>query len=237
VFAAEASRDMTAAAGDNRTELEVRKREALVRWEELLATALGAALAALVLSRLGVAGTIIGAACTPVIITLTSAVISRQIDYARERAASLSPKRPEPGWRRLSERLPRPRRVVVALATAAAAFAVVAVAITVAEAFAGKPMSAWGRSGGSGYTFGGGGGGRQGGAASVSNRTRTTQTGARTITHPTQSATQSTSTTSSTQGTTSTRTTTTTTATTTQTGSTTSSTGTVPQPTQTPPRR
>jgi hypothetical protein len=235
VLAAEASRDMTAAAGDNRTEREVRKREALVRWEELMATALGAALAALVLSRLGVAGTVIGAACTPVIITLTSAVISRQIDYARERAASLSPQRPEPGWRRLSERLPRPRRVVGALATAAAAFAVVAVVITVAEALAGKPVSAWGRSGGSGYTFGGGGGG--GGAASVSNRTRTTQTGTRTSTRPTHSATQSTSTTSSTQGTASTRTTTTTTATTTQTGSTTSSTGTAPQPTQTTARQ
>jgi hypothetical protein len=223
---------MTAAAGDNRTELEVRKREALVRWEELLATALGGALAALVLSRLGVAGTVIGAACTPVIITLTSAVISRQIDYARERAASLSPQRPEPGWRRLSERLPRPRRVVVALATAAAAFALVAGVITVAEALAGKPVSTWGRSGGSGYTFGGGGG-----AASVSNRTRTTQTGTRTSTRPTQSATQSTSTTSSTQGTTSSRTTTTTTATTTQTGSTTRSTGSAPQPTQTTPRQ
>jgi hypothetical protein len=233
---------MTAAAGDNRTELEVRKREALVRWEELLATALGGALAALVLSRLGVAGTVIGAACTPVIITLTSAVISRQIDYARERAASLSPQRPEPGWRRLSERLPRPRRVVVALATAAAAFALVAGVITVAEALAGKPVSTWGRSGGSGYTFGGGGGGGGGGrggggAASVSNRTRTTQTGTRTSTRPTQSATQSTSTTSSTQGTTSSRTTTTTTATTTQTGSTTRSTGSAPQPTQTTPRQ
>jgi hypothetical protein len=225
---------MTAAAGDNRTELEVRKREALVRWEELLPTALGAALAALVLSRLGVAGTVIGAACTPVIITLASAVISRQIDYARERATSLLPKRPEPGWRRLSERLPRPHRVVVALATAAAAFAIVAVVITVAESLAGKPVSAWGRSGGSGYTFGGGGGG---GAASVSNRRRVTQTGTRTSTRPTQSATHSTSTTSSTQGTTSTRATTTTTATTTQTGSTTRSTGTAPQPTQTTPRQ
>jgi hypothetical protein len=221
---------MTAAAGDNRTELEVRKREALVRWEELLPTALGAALAALVLSRLGVAGTVIGAACTPVIITLASAVISRQIDYARERATSLLPKRPEPGWRRLSERLPRPHRVVVALATAAAAFAIVAVVITVAESLAGKPVSAWGRSGGSGYTFGGGGGGG-GGAASVSNRRRVTQTGTRTSTRPTQSATQSTSTTSSTQGTTSTR------ATTTTTGSTTRSTGTAPQPTQTTPRQ
>jgi hypothetical protein len=228
---------MTAAAGDNRTELEVRKREALVRWEELLPTALGAALAALVLSRLGVAGTVIGAACTPVIITLASAVISRQIDYARERATSLLPKRPEPGWRRLSERLPRPHRVVVALATAAAAFAIVAVVITVAESLAGKPVSAWGRSGGSGYTFGGGGGGGGGGAASVSNRRRVTQTGTRTSTRPTQSATHSTSTTSSTQGTTSTRATTTTTATTTQTGSTTRSTGTAPQPTQTTPRQ
>ena len=146
----------TETAGDNRRELDDRDRQPLVRWEELFTTALGAALAALLLSRLGVAGTIAGAACTPVIITITSAVISRQIVVARKRAAALSATRRASWWRRLGERLPRGRRLAAALVTAGTAFAIVLATITIAEAIAGKPVSDWGHSGGSGYTFTGG---------------------------------------------------------------------------------
>jgi hypothetical protein len=146
---------MTSATGDRRADLDRADRRPLVRWDELLPTAVGSALAALLLSRLGVAGTIAGAACTPVIITVTSATISRQIDYARQRAAVFAPERHVAVWRRLAERLPRRRRLKAALATAGAAFAIVAVVITAAEALAGKPVSSWGHHGGSGYTFGG----------------------------------------------------------------------------------
>jgi hypothetical protein len=226
-------------AEDNRSEQAVRDREPLVRWEELLPTALGAALAALVLSRLGVAGTIIGSACTPVIITLTSAVISRQIEYARERAASRSVKRRESWWQRFSERLPRGRRLLAALATAAAAFAIVAVLITVAEALTGKAVSDWGHTGGSGYTFSGGNSSPAPSRMSPS-QTLTSTHPTPTSTHPTQTAThQTTSTTSPTQTRTATSSTTTTSATTSattsQTTSTASPSGTAPQLTQTTP--
>jgi hypothetical protein len=123
----------------------VAEKPPLVRWDELIASAIGSALAALILSRVGIAGTIIGAALTPVIITLTGASLARPLDRVRSRD-------------RFSLKRVRGRALVRALVTAAAAFAIVAVCITIGEALAGKPVSRWGRHGGSGYTFGESGG-------------------------------------------------------------------------------
>ncbi|HWE11300.1 MAG TPA: hypothetical protein VG325_18265 [Solirubrobacteraceae bacterium] len=114
-------------------------------------------LATFLLSRVGVAGTIAGAACTPVIISLTNATLSPQIRHARERAASLVAKPRESWWCEVMDRLPRGRRLAGTLATAGAAFLIVAALITIAEALVGKPVSDWGHNGGSGYTFTGGG--------------------------------------------------------------------------------
>jgi hypothetical protein len=123
------------------------QRAPLVRWQELVGTSIGSALAALVLSRLGIAGTIIGAALTPPIITLTAASLSTRLGRVNAVRGR--------GWTFSLRRL-RGRRLNRALLTAALAFAIVAGAITVAEALAGKPISDWGRRGGSGYTFAGG---------------------------------------------------------------------------------
>jgi hypothetical protein len=146
-----------AAAGRDRPALRGDDRQPLLVWEQLVATAAGAALAAFLLSRLGVAGTIVGAAITPVIITVTNATLSPHIRYARERAASVVAKPRKPRWRQVVARLPRGRRLARALLTAAAAFAIVAAAITIAEALVGKPVNAWGNGGGTGLTFTGGG--------------------------------------------------------------------------------
>jgi hypothetical protein len=126
----------------------------LIRLDELLATAFGSALAALLLSRLGVAGTIVGAALTPVLITLTSALVSRQISRARDLIRA-TPRNGGPALSWLSPPAGLTRRQLAsALVTAAAAFAISATAITIAEALTGKPVSRWGHRGGSGYTFG-----------------------------------------------------------------------------------
>jgi amino acid transporter len=139
------------APGDERSEAQ--PRQPLVSWEEVTTTALGSALATVVLSRLGVAGTIIGAAATPVIIMLTTAATSREIGSARRRLAGKKPPAGAPWWQTLSLRRLRGHRLAVALATAGAAFVVVVAAITIAEALSGEPVSDFGRSGGSGYTF------------------------------------------------------------------------------------
>jgi hypothetical protein len=118
-----------------------------VRWQELVGTSIGSALATLVLSRLGIAGTIVGAALTPPIITLTAASLSTRLGRVHAMRGR--------GWTFSLRRL-RGRRLTRALLTAALAFVIVAVAITVGEALAGKPISDWGRRGGSGYTFAGG---------------------------------------------------------------------------------
>jgi hypothetical protein len=126
-----------------------------VRLEELLATALGGALAALLLSRLGVAGTIIGSALAPVIITVTSAFVSRGLSRKRDAMQATAGR----GAPSLSEPFrpvaPGRRQLLSALVTAAAAFAIAAIGISVAEAIVGKPVDKWGHHGGSGYTFGG----------------------------------------------------------------------------------
>jgi amino acid transporter len=126
----------------------------LVSLDELLATALGSAVAALLLSRLGAAGTILGATLAPVIITLTRAVVSYELSRAREVVRG-TPLRGAPWWsgRSLATALSG-RRLLSALLTAAAAFAIAAIGISVAEAIVGKPVNRWGRNGGSGYTFG-----------------------------------------------------------------------------------
>jgi hypothetical protein len=120
-------------------------RGRLVNWGEVLATCVASALATLVLSRLGVAGTILGAAVTPLIITLTTTALSNEAGRAREAAGQLTRK----DGRRLSRDPDRRRRLTAALATAAAATGILVAGITFAEAVTDEPVSDWGRDGGS----------------------------------------------------------------------------------------
>ena len=129
-----------------------RGRRRLINWGELFATCAASALATLVLSRLGVAGTILGAAVTPLIITLTTTALSNEAGHAREAAGQLARK----DGARLALDPERRRRFTAALATAAAATCVLVAAITVAEALSDEPVSSWGRDGGSGSRSGDG---------------------------------------------------------------------------------
>ena len=125
-------------------------RGRLVNWGELLATCVASALATLVLSRLGVAGTILGAAATPVIIALTTTALSKEADRAREAAGQLARK----DGRRRSLDPERRRRLTAALATAAATTAILVAGITFASAVTDEPISEWGRDSGSGSRSG-----------------------------------------------------------------------------------
>jgi hypothetical protein len=125
-----------------------RDRGRLVNWGELVATCVASALATLVLSRLGVAGTILGAAVTPLIITLTSTALSNQADRARGAAEKLTDK----DDRRLSLDPERRRRLTAALATAAAATGILVAGMAFAETVTDEPINDWGRDGGSGST-------------------------------------------------------------------------------------
>jgi hypothetical protein len=129
-------------------------RERLVRWDELLATCLASAIAAIVLSRLGVAGTVVGAALTPFIMTVGSAALAREIARARERLRATSVGLRGMSWDRSALRVPRGRRLASALVTGGVAFLITVGVITLMEAVAGKPLDRWGREGRSGYTFG-----------------------------------------------------------------------------------
>ena len=122
-------------------------RGRLVNWGELLATCAASALATLVLSRLGVAGTIIGAAVTPLIITLTTTALSNEADRAREAAGQLSGGK---DGRRFSLDPERRRRLTAALATAAAATGILVAGMAFAETVTDEPINDWGRDGGSG---------------------------------------------------------------------------------------
>jgi hypothetical protein len=115
-------------------------------WGELVATCVASALATLVLSRLDVAGTIVGAAVTPIIITLTTTALSNEAGRAREAAGQLSGK----DGRRRSLDPERRRRLTAALATAAAATGILVAGMAFAEAVADEPINDWGRDGGSG---------------------------------------------------------------------------------------
>ena len=121
-------------------------RGRLVNWGELLATCAASALATLVLSRLGVAGTIVGAAVTPLIITLTTTALSNEAGRAREAAGQRSGK----DGRRRSLDPERRRRLTAALATAAAATGILVAGMAFAEAVTDEPVNDWGRDGGSG---------------------------------------------------------------------------------------
>jgi hypothetical protein len=107
-----------------------RDRGRLVNWGELLATCAASALATLVLSRLGVAGTILGAAVAPLIITLTTTALSNEAGRAREAAGELAGK----DGRRPSLDPGRRRRLTAALATAAAATGILVAGMALAEA-------------------------------------------------------------------------------------------------------
>ena len=122
-----------------------RDRGRLVNWGELVATCIASALATVVLSRMGVAGTILGAAVTPLIITLTTTALSNEAGRARGAAEHLTRK----DGRRLSRDPDRRRRLTAALATAAAATGILVAGITFAEAVSDEPVSDWGRDGGS----------------------------------------------------------------------------------------
>jgi hypothetical protein len=99
-----------------------------------------------VLSRLGVAGTILGAAVTPLIIALTTSALSNEADRAREAAGQLTGK----DGRRRSLDPERRRRLTAALATAAAATAILVAGMAFAEAVTDESINDWGRDGGSG---------------------------------------------------------------------------------------
>jgi hypothetical protein len=136
-------------AGQDR-EAADRNRGRLVNWGELAATCVASALATLVLSRLGVAGTILGAAVTPLIITLASTLLSNEADRAREVAGQLARK---DGRRRLLAP-DRRRRLSAALATAAATTGILVAGITLAGTVSDQPIGDWGRDSGSGSTSG-----------------------------------------------------------------------------------
>ena len=123
-----------------------RDRGRLVNWGELLATCAASAVATLVLSRLGVAGTIVGAAVAPLIITLTTTALSNEADRAREAAGQLTGK----DGRRRSIDPERRRRLTAALATAAAATGILVAGIAFAQAVTDQPINDWGGDGGSG---------------------------------------------------------------------------------------
>jgi hypothetical protein len=123
-----------------------RDRGRLVNWGELLATCAASALATLVLSRLGVAGTILGAAVTPLIITLTTTALSNEADRAREAAGQRTGK----DGRRLTLDPERRRGLTAALATAAAATGILVAGMAFAGAVTGEPINDSGRDGGSG---------------------------------------------------------------------------------------
>jgi hypothetical protein len=159
------------ADGDQRPQSVQPTPERFVRWEEVLATCIASAIAALILSRLGVAGTIVGAALTPFIITVGGAVLARELARARQRIGATTSSLRRPAWRRLSLRPPRGRRLASALVTAALAFLITVAILSVMEALAGKPIDRWGHRGGSGYTFG---------DSSSSGSSRTTRTPAET---------------------------------------------------------
>ena len=127
-----------------------RDRGRLVDWGELLATCAASALATLVLSRLGVAGTILGAAVTPLIITLAATAFSSEANRAREAAGQRARKdgRPVPKDPR------RRRRLTAALATAAAATCILAAALAFTQAITDTPVSDWGPGGDPGSTSG-----------------------------------------------------------------------------------
>ena len=127
-----------------------RNRGRLVNWGELLATCVASALATLVLSRLGVAGTILGAAVAPLIITLATTALSNEAGRAREAAGQLARK----DGRRRSRDPERRRRLTAALATAVATTGILVAGITFASAVTDEPIGDWGRDRGSGSRSG-----------------------------------------------------------------------------------
>jgi hypothetical protein len=143
--------DLMSADDDRSPNTTQQSMRPLVRWDELLATCVASAIAAAILSRLGVAGTIVGAAATPFIMTIGSAALARQIARARQHIVAAPRGRRPSGF--LATRLSDRRRLASALATGALAFVSTAALITVVEAFTGKPIDRWGHAGGKGYTF------------------------------------------------------------------------------------
>ena len=75
------------------------RRQWSIDWRQVLGTSAGAALATLLLSRLGMAGTIVGAAATPIIITLSSAALSRESERAHMGFKRLKRERGPSGFR------------------------------------------------------------------------------------------------------------------------------------------
>lgn len=129
----------------------------------LLPAAVGSAAATAILSRVGLLGTVLGAALVPVIIALVRELGRRPVIRLSEARRGRSAVRPDgaprparpapPGPRRLASGLRHVRWRVV-LATAAAAFALTVAAFTVADLLAGDSVVS-----GRDRTFFGGGGG------------------------------------------------------------------------------
>ncbi|WP_217913586.1 hypothetical protein [Miltoncostaea marina] len=141
----------------------------------LFLAAFGSVVATLLVSRFGLAGTITGAALTPIVITVARELARRPA----ERVARLPSEvvRLPTGGRGLVERLPQVRPKVIA-ATAAAAFAIAVAVFTVPDLIAGESVVADRPS-----TFFSGGG-RGGGGEAPATTTTTTTTPAGTITAP-----------------------------------------------------
>lgn len=130
----------------------------------IMAASLGSVLGAMVSSRFGLAGTMLGAALAPVFVLLSVQALGPQIRRGIRRSRGLTPdwSRAEPrNWRWAAShprdfagRLTRLRRRQVGLAVAAAAvaFALGMIALTAIESIVGRPLSGIARNGASGGT-------------------------------------------------------------------------------------
>ena len=125
---------------------------------------LAAVVATLVVSRFGLAGTVAGAALTPVLVTVVREVVRRPA----ERVTRLPS-----GARVLTGRVPRVRPRVVVL-TSLLAFVIAVAAFTIPDLLRGSSVVSDRDS----TFFGGGGGGGGGGATTTTPTTRTDTTGA-----------------------------------------------------------
>jgi hypothetical protein len=113
-------------------------RQPLVKPSTVVAAGLASALAAFFTSRFGVAGTVVGAALTAMIITAGSALFSLYIERAAARARNVR------GLTRVVVRPPR-RAVLLGggLLAAVASFVIGMGAVTAVELGVGKSLSCW----------------------------------------------------------------------------------------------
>jgi hypothetical protein len=159
-----------------RPEPEFRDEPTRMEPHSIMAASVGSMVGAMVTSRFGLAGTLLGAALAPVFVMLSTQALGPRIErgfrrgrrgltmeWGAEREAAprnwrWAASHPGGFLRRL-KRLRR-RQIGLAIAAAAIAFAVAMVAITAIESIAGRPLNRIGHHGGSGTTLSPGGGGK-----------------------------------------------------------------------------